>query len=103
LHREKRLLHYNYEFYQENVSYKPEGMTIEQLQRGQLWAYKEFFSLANITRRLLSHWRSPVTLIALIYSTVKFRKKMREGFLYQEDFLKFYNRDVLNLPETSTR
>lgn len=92
-----RLLHYDYKYYQENVSYKPEGMTIRQLQEGQIWAYQEFFRPSNMFKRILSHWRSPLTFIAIAYCTFKFRKRMKAGLAFQEEFLQFYNRDILKL------
>ncbi len=97
LKKENRLLHYEYKYYQENVSYKPQGMTIEQLQEGQIWAYQEFFKFENIVKRCLGHWRSPITFIAIVYTTLKFRNKMKGGLVHQKEFLKFYNREILKI------
>lgn len=97
LKTEGRLLHYDWTHYQENATYKPQGMTIEQLQQGQIWAYEEYFRPKNIIKRLLGYYRSPILFFMTLYTNITFRRKMKTGIKYQKDFLKHYNRDVLQL------
>jgi len=99
LKEEGRLLHYNWTYYQENSTYKPKGMTIEQLQQGQLWAYEEYFSPKNIIKRLLGYWRSPLLFGLTLYTNLNFRKKMNIGVRHQRKFLKYYNREILRLQD----
>jgi radical SAM superfamily enzyme YgiQ (UPF0313 family) len=99
LSRTNRLIHKDYTYYQENVSFKPAGMTIEQLQQGQLWAYEEFFRPVHVARRFFACWRSPLLMVLTLYTNFKFRKKMKQGIKFQREFLKFYNREMLNLEQ----
>lgn len=97
LKKQGRLIHENYSYYQENATYKPKGMTIQELQQGQIRAYETFFSPANIARRLLKYWNSPVLLGLSIYITFTYRRKMKEGIEYQRQFMREYNRDILKI------
>lgn len=97
LKKEGRLLHYDWTYYQENATYKPKGMTIEELQQGQFWAYEEFFRPKNIMKRLLAYWRFPVLFCLALYTNITFRRKMKFGIAFQKDFLIHHNKNVLQL------
>jgi radical SAM superfamily enzyme YgiQ (UPF0313 family) len=97
LQRQGRLIHQDWTYYQENATYKPLGMTIEELQEGQIWAYEEFFRTTNIFKRVLHYWRTPILFGLSLYTSLHFRKKMRAGIRYQRTFLKWYNREILKL------
>jgi radical SAM superfamily enzyme YgiQ (UPF0313 family) len=59
------LSHYN----TANVVFTPKQMTEEELLRGYLWIYKEFYSFKNIYRRIPDHPKQkvPYLLFSLIY------------------------------------
>jgi radical SAM superfamily enzyme YgiQ (UPF0313 family) len=97
LQREGRLIHQNWTYYQESATYKPKGMSIEELQEGQLWAYEEFFRPINILKRVVRYWRRPILFGLSLYTNLHFRKKMQAGIRHQRIFLKKYNRDILKL------
>ena len=94
---EGRLLHENWTYYQENATYVPKNMTIQQLQQGQIQAYEEFFRPKNILKRLLYYWNSPILLALSIYVNCNFVRKMKFGISYQQKFLQYYNREVLKI------
>lgn len=100
LEKEDRLLHHEWKYYQESATYKPKGMTIKQLQDGQIWAYEEYFRPKNIIKRLLWYWYSPLLFIVTLYTNIKFRNKMKAGIAFQQKFLKEYNRDILKIDES---
>ncbi len=53
LHKENRILHYNWEKYDMNhVVFKPKKMTPKQLQEGFNWAYKRLYGYRSICKRL---------------------------------------------------
>ncbi len=94
---EGRLLHEQWHYCQENVNFRPAGMSIRDLQEGQIWAYEEFFRPANILRRVARYRRSPIHLAIILIENLRFRKKMRSGVRFQRKFLEFYNRDILGM------
>jgi radical SAM superfamily enzyme YgiQ (UPF0313 family) len=52
LESEKRIIIYELSKYNtSNVVFQPSNMTIEELQNGYLWIYKEFYSIKNIIKR----------------------------------------------------
>lgn len=59
------LSHYN----TSNVVFTPKQMTQEELLKGYLWIYKEFYSFENIFKRIPDHPRQkvPYILFSLIY------------------------------------
>lgn len=65
-----RILDYNLEKYNTaNVVFKPAGMTIEELEKGYYWMYKQFYSFKNIIRRFPRNkeQRMPYLLFNLFY------------------------------------
>lgn len=97
LDSEQRLLHHDWKYYQENVTYRPKGMSIRQLQDGQIWAYREYFRPRNIIRRVTHHWRSPFRFLAVVCTNLRFMRKMKQGIDHQIEFLKDYNSTHLGL------
>lgn len=97
LKSEGRLLHENWEYFQENVTFTPTGMSIRELQEGQIWAYEEYFRPANILRRSGRYWASPLTMLFIVAENLRFARKMRSGTRHQREFLKFYNREILKI------
>ncbi|HBV87177.1 MAG TPA: B12-binding domain-containing radical SAM protein [Desulfosporosinus sp.] len=59
------LSHYN----TSNVVFTPKQMTQEELLKGYLWIYKEFYSFKNIFKRIPDHpkQKAPYLLFSLIY------------------------------------
>jgi len=59
------LSHYN----TSNVVFTPKQMTQEELLKGYLWIYKEFYSFKNIFKRIPDHpkQKAPYILFSLIY------------------------------------
>jgi len=51
------------------VVFEPRGMTAEELYRGYIWMYKEFYSFKNILRRMPEHraQRVPYILFNIFY------------------------------------
>ena len=52
-----------------HVVFQPKGMTAEELYKGYLWIYREFYTFRNILRRMLEHGaqRKPYLLFNLFY------------------------------------
>lgn len=92
-----RLLHRHWEYYQENAVFHPSGMSIQELQQGQIWAYQEFFSVRNILKRSFAYWPSVFRMLLIFFESIRFRRKMFSGIRHQERFLPRYNRDVMGL------
>lgn len=69
LNEQHRLLHKNWSKYDENhVVFRPARMSIETLENGFYWMWKEFYSLGSVLRRL----RRNMTLKAFFYLAVNF-------------------------------
>ncbi len=98
-----RLLHHDWTYYQENATYIPKNMTIEELQQGQIWAYEDYFRPKNIIKRILKYWHSPVLFGLTLYTNLHFRKIMKHGIHHQKSFLKNYNKDFLKLADAQTQ
>ena len=97
LRKEGRLLHEDWQYYQENVVFSPAGMSVRELQEGQIWAYEEYFRLANILRRSRRYLGSPLKMLLVMAENLRFARKMRSGTRHQREFLEFYNREILKL------
>lgn len=56
LNKENRIISYDWNKYDiSTVVYKPKKMTVEQLQEGYYWMFREFHSTKNIFQRLYGH------------------------------------------------
>lgn len=56
MEKENRILHRNWDLYDtRHTVYKTVNLTAEQLTNGYNWAYKEFYSWANITKASVQH------------------------------------------------
>lgn len=67
---EGRIVDYNMEHYNTaHVVYEPKGMTREELYKGYLWMYREFYSFKNIFKRIpeRNDQRAPYLMFSFIY------------------------------------
>ena len=87
LESEGRLLHRRWEHYQENAVFRPSGMTADELQQGQIWAYREFFRAGNIIRRALAYWPSGFRMLLVFFESLRVRRKIFSGIRSKERFL----------------
>ena len=97
LEADGRLLHRRWAYYQENVAYRTQGMSIRELQDGQIAAYEEYYSYRNILRRVLRR-NLPLRHRAInLALNLRFRWKLRAGIKFQRAFLPRYNEEVLGI------
>lgn len=69
MEREGRILTNNWDLYDtRNVVYQTKNLTPEELKAGYDWAYKEFYSWANIAKASMSHESHKHKLKHLLYS-----------------------------------
>ena len=60
--KDKRILSEDWSKYDcQNIIFKPKNMTIDELQKGHLYAWKECYSIKNIIKRMLKSKARPLT------------------------------------------
>lgn len=70
-----RILDYNWEQYNTaNVVFSPKNITKEELLKGYLWIYKEFYSFKNIWNRLPVYKKQRVPYLLFNFGYRKFGK-----------------------------
>jgi len=95
LSQENRIINTDWAKYDmENVVFKPAQMSVDELQQGNMWAWREFYSRGSIIRRLLGTRfdiiRIALYTIPLIIMNLGFKKaldfntKLRKKFLEKE-------------------
>lgn len=73
--KEKRIIDYDWSHYNTaHVVYKPRNMTPEELYKGYIWIYKEFYSFKNIFRRIPDSKQQVMPYILFCFIYRKFGK-----------------------------
>lgn len=68
MEREGRLLHRDWRYYDTaHVVFRPRRMSVEQLQDGYAWTYRQLFSQASIWRRRPTRWGAVPGYLAMAY------------------------------------
>lgn len=76
LKNEGRLLTENWDKYNaQNVVFQPKNMTVDELQKGLEWAWKETYKLKNISKRLL---KSRSQMLYLLIANLGYKKYAKD-------------------------
>lgn len=74
LEKENRILHKNWDKYDEkNVVFQPKNMSVEDLQEGYVWIYRQIYSFDSMYKRLMDLWR---TGLCRNNDSIKFKHKI---------------------------
>ena len=91
LEKQKRILHKRWEFYDAlHAVFKPKNMTADELQRGALECFSDFYSYTNaVNDALNSVTDSGIALVKNIYTKANFPS-------FGPAFMKFVGKGILN-------
>jgi len=68
LQAQGRILHTDWDLYDTaHVVFRPKGMTVDQLQEGYAWCYRQLFSHGSIWRRRPADWRAVLPYLGMSY------------------------------------